>query len=403
MTNALIIDGVRSAIGKYGGSLGSLRADDLAAAVVRLLLERHPALDLAAIDDVYLGCANQAGEDNRNIARMALLLAGVPGSVPGVTINRLCASGMSAVVEAARAIQTGDGDLFVAGGVEHMTRAPFVMAKPSEPFSRNPQVFDTTLGWRFVNPVMKRMYGIDSMGETAENVVDRFSITRDHQDRFALVSQSKAARAATSGRFNKEIVPVSVPDGKEGSRDFSRDECIRTDTSLEKLSKLNPAFRKDGKGSVTAGNSSGLNDGACALLLASERGAEKHSLKPLARIVGSAVAGVEPRLMGTGPIPATKKVLERTGLTLDQMNVIEINEAFAVQVLACTRELGLKDDDTRLNPNGGAIALGHPLGMSGARLILTAARELELKNLRYALCTMCVGVGQGMATIIERM
>jgi len=403
MTNALIIDGVRSAIGKYGGSLGSVRADDLAAAVVRLLLERHPALDLAAIDDVYLGCANQAGEDNRNIARMALLLAGVPGSVPGVTINRLCASGMSAVVEAARAIQTGDGDLFVAGGVEHMTRAPFVMAKPSEPFSRNPQVFDTTLGWRFVNPVMKRMYGIDSMGETAENVVDRFSITRDHQDRFALVSQSKAARAATSGRFNKEIVPVSVPDGKEGSRDFSRDECIRTDTSLEKLSKLNPAFRKDGKGSVTAGNSSGLNDGACALLLASERGAEKHSLKPLARIVGSAVAGVEPRLMGTGPIPATKKVLERTGLTLDQMNVIEINEAFAVQVLACTRELGLKDDDTRLNPNGGAIALGHPLGMSGARLILTAARELELKNLRYALCTMCVGVGQGMATIIERM
>ena len=403
MTDVFLVDGVRSAIGKYGGSLSQTRADDLAAGILRSLLERHPALDRGTIDDVYLGCANQAGEDNRNIARMALLLADIPDTVPGVTINRLCASGMSAVAEATRAIQTGDGELYVAGGVEHMTRSPYVVAKPADAFARSPQIFDTTLGWRFANPIMKRLYGTDSMGETAEIVAERFNVSREDQDQLAYLSHAKAARATTSGRLSREIVPVLVPSEKQAAREFSHDEAIRTDTSIEKLSKLAPVFRKDGLGSVTAGNSSGINDGACALLLASSRSAERNSLKPIARIVATAVAGVEPRIMGTGPIPATRKVLARSGLNLDQMDIIEINEAFAVQVLACTREFGMKDEDPRLNPNGGAIALGHPLGMSGARLILTAAHELQLKNLHYALCTMCVGVGQGMATIIERV
>jgi acetyl-CoA acyltransferase len=403
MTDVFIIDGVRSAIGKYGGSLGQTRSDDLAAFTLRQLLERHASLDPATLDDVYLGCANQAGEDNRNIARMALLLAGIPYSVPGVTINRLCASGMSAVIEAGRAIQTGEGELFIAGGIEHMTRAPYVMAKSSEAFSRKPQIFDTTLGWRFVNTKMRDAYGIDSMGETAEHVAQQFAIAREDQDRFALWSHQKAARATSSGRFSSEIAPVSVQKENDTPAQFSQDECIRPDSTLEKLAKLAPVFRKDGRGTVTAGNSSGINDGACALLLASPQAAGQNHLKPIARIVASSVAGVEPRIMGTGPIPATKKVLAKTGMSLDQMDVIEINEAFAVQVLACVREFGLQDNDPRLNPNGGAIALGHPLGMSGARLILTAARELQLKNLRFALCTMCVGVGQGMATIIERV
>ncbi len=402
MTDAFLVDGVRSAIGKYGGSLSQTRTDDLAATVLRSLLERHPELDRGAIDDVYLGCANQAGEDNRNIARMALLLAGLPDTVPGITVNRLCASGMSAVAEAARAILTGDGDLYVAGGVEHMTRSPYVMAKPTDPFSRSPQIFDTTLGWRFINPKMQQTYGTDSMGETAENVAACFAVSREDQDKFALWSHVKAAKSTTSGRLSAEIVPVCVAAPNRASRDFLQDECIRTDTSMERLRKLAPAFRKDGSGSVTAGNSSGINDGACALLLASSKKVQQNSLKPIARIVATAVAGVEPRLMGTGPIPATRKVLAKSGLTLDQMDVIELNEAFAVQVLACTREFGMQDDDPRLNPNGGAIALGHPLGMSGARLVLTAGRELQSRNLRYALCTMCVGVGQGMAIILER-
>ncbi len=403
MTGALIIDGVRSAIGKYGGALGQTRGDDLASMVIRQLLERHPALNPGSIDDVYLGCANQSGEDNRNVARMALLLAGLPHSVAGVTVNRLCASGMSALVEAARGIQTGDGHLFIAGGIEHMSRAPYVMAKPTEGFSRAPQVFDTTLGWRFVNPRMKETYGIESMGETAEHVADKYAIKREHQDQFALWSHQKAAHATMSGRLATEIVPLQVPTGKGSSVEFRQDEGIRFDTSLEKLSKLPPAFRKGEGATVTAGNSSGINDGVCALLLASPRIAQGNGLKPMARIVASAVAGVEPRLMGTGPIPATKKALDKAGLKIEAMDVIEINEAFAVQVLACTREFGLSDDDPRINPNGGAIALGHPLGMSGARLLLTAARELQQRNLRYALCTMCVGVGQGMATIIERV
>jgi 3-oxo-5,6-didehydrosuberyl-CoA/3-oxoadipyl-CoA thiolase len=402
MTDAFIIDGVRSAIGRYGGALGQTRGDDLASIVIRRLIERHPALDAELIDDVYLGCSNQAGEDNRNVARMALLLAGLPKSVPGVTVNRLCASGMSAVVEAGRAIQTEDGRLYIAGGLEHMTRAPYVMAKPSEGFSRAPQIFDTTLGWRFVNPRIRDLYGIDSMGETAEHVADKYTVAREDQDRFALWSHQKAAQATRSGRLAMEIVSLQIQQGKGPAADFKEDECIRFDTSLEKLSKLAPAFRKDKSASVTAGNSSGINDGACALMIASAGFAKANDLKPMARIVSSAVAGVEPRLMGTGPIPATKKALARAGLKLDEMDVIEINEAFAVQVLACMREFGLSDNDPRVNPNGGAIALGHPLGMSGARLLLTAAYELQRRNLRYALCTMCVGVGQGMTTIIER-
>jgi len=380
-----------------------MRADDLASNVIRQLIDRYPSVDPSSVNDVYLGCANQSGEDNRNVARMSLLLAGLPHSVPGVTLNRLCASGMSAVVEAARVIQMGEGQLVIAGGMEHMSRSPYVMAKPTEGFSRAPQVFDTTLGWRFVNPRMKEAYGIDSMGETAENVAEKYAIKREDQDRFALWSHQKAAKSTSSGRLGKEIAPMQVPSGKDHSTEFRQDECIRFDTSMEKLSKLPPAFRKDGKGTVTAGNSSGINDGACALMLASPEFAREKGLKPMARILCSAVAGVEPRLMGTGPIPATKKALAKAGLNLDAMDVIEINEAFAVQVLACTREFGLRDDDPRINPNGGAIALGHPLGMSGARLLLTAAFELQQRNLRYALCTMCVGVGQGMATIIERV
>ena len=380
MAEAYIVDFVRTPIGKFAGSLAQVRADDLAALVIETIVQRNKP---PQIDDVVFGCANQAGEDNRNVARMALLLAGLPAPVPGETVNRLCASGMSAVVRAANAIRVGDGDLFIAGGVEHMTRAPYVISKSAVAFARNNEMFDTSLGWRFVNPKMRARYGVDTMGETAENVADKFGISREDQDLFAWRSHRKAAAA----RFEREIVPVG---------DFACDECIRRDTTPEVLATLKPAFRAGG--SVTAGNSSGINDGACALIVASER----TGLKPRARFVASAVVGVEPRIMGMGPVSATEKALKRANLTLDDLAVIELNEAFAAQCLACIRELGLKDDDPRINPNGGAIALGHPLGMSGARLIGTAMIELEQRKERYALCTMCVGVGQGMATIIER-
>jgi len=399
---AYIIDGVRTPIGNLTGALSDVRPDDLAAHVIASLMARNAGVDPAAIGDVILGCANQAGEDNRNVARMAALLAGLPTSVPGETVNRLCASGMSAVANAARSVKVGEGDFYVAGGVENMTRAPYVLSKGSRAFARDMELFDTSLGWRFVNPRMKAMYGMDSMGQTAENVAEQFGVTRADQDAFALASQQKAARARERGRFEKEIVPVEIPQKKGEPVRVTQDEFIRPGTTLEILGKLKPAFRTDGKGSVTAGNSSGLNDGAAALLVASERGLEQLGGKPLARVVVSAVAGVEPRIMGMGPVPASRKALEHAGLALSDMDVIELNEAFAAQSLACLRELGIADDDPRVNPNGGAIALGHPLGMSGARLILTAARELEERGGRYALCTMCIGVGQGMAMIIER-
>lgn len=402
MREAFLIDGVRTPIGSLGGALAPVRADDLAAHVLRALVARHPQVDHAAIADVILGCANQAGEDNRNVARMAALLSGLPHTVPGETVNRLCASGMAATVNAARAIAVGDGDLYLAGGVESMTRAPFVLSKVATPFARDMQLFDTTLGWRFVNPRMRELYGTDAMGETAENVAEEHEVCREDQDAFALASQQKAAAARTRGRLAEEIVPVEIP-GKKGQAPVivAEDEFIRPDTTLEKLAKLTPAFRHDGKGSVTAGNSSGLNDGACALLLASEDALTTHTLIPIARIVSSGVAGVEPRVMGIGPVEASRRALARAGLTIQDIDVIELNEAFAAQALACLRLLGVADDDPRVNPSGGAIALGHPLGMSGARLILTAARELQATGKRYALCTMCVGVGQGMAVVIE--
>ncbi|RMG43773.1 MAG: 3-oxoadipyl-CoA thiolase [Candidatus Dadabacteria bacterium] len=403
MRDAYIAAGLRTAIGKFGGALSQVRADDLAAHTISELLKQNPSVDPEKIDDVYFGCANQAGEDNRNVARMALLLAGLPFTVPGITVNRLCASGLSAVVEAARAIQTGDGDLFIAGGVEHMTRAPYVLSKSAAPFGRDAKLYDTSIGWRFVNKKMEELFGTEGMGETAENLAEKFSISREDQDIFAARSQKKAAAARESGRFAKEIVPISIPQRKADPVVFKDDEFIRPGTTPEILSKLKPAFRFDGKGSVTAGNSSGINDGACALLIVSEEALQKYSLRPLARIVASAVVGVEPRIMGIGPVGATRKVLEKTGLTLDKIDIIELNEAFASQSLACIRELGLEDSDSRINPNGGAIALGHPLGMSGARLALTAAIELNERKARYALCTMCVGVGQGMAAILERV
>ena len=402
MNHAFLIDGVRTPIGNLGGALAAVRADDLGAHAIRSLLARHVALDPARIADVIMGCANQAGEDNRNVARMALLLAGLPVTVPGETVNRLCASGLSAVAGAARGIRVGEGDFYVAGGVESMTRAPYVLSKGATPFARDLQLFDTSIGWRFVNPAMKAMHGTDSMGETAENVAAQYQVSRADQDAFALRSQQRAARARAEGRLAVEIAPVEIV-GKKGTTRVEQDEFIRPDTTLEILGKLKPAFRHDGQGSVTAGNASGLNDGAAALLLASERGVKEAGLTPLARIVASAAAGVEPRLMGMGPVPSTRRALALAGLTLAQMDVIELNEAFAAQGLACLRELGVADDDPRVNPNGGAIALGHPLGMSGARLALTAARELERRAGRYALCTMCIGVGQGFAMIIERV
>jgi acetyl-CoA acyltransferase len=403
MTDAFLVGGVRTPVGNLAGGLSDVRPDDLAAHAIAELMRRHPSVDPAAIADVVLGCANQAGEDNRNVARMALLLAGLPPSVPGETVNRLCASGMTAVASAARAARLGDGDVFVAGGVESMTRAPYAMSKASKPWARDLEIFDTSLGWRFVNPKMKAKYGTDSMGETAENVAEQYGISRNDQDCFALRSQQKAAAARSSGRLGEEIVAVEIPQKKGDPKKFEQDEFLRPDSTLEVLAKLKPAFRTDGKGSVTAGNASGLNDGAAALLIASERGVKEFTLKPIARIVATAVAGVEPRIMGMGPVPSSRLALKRAGMRIDDMDVIELNEAFAAQVLACLRELGIDDDDARVNPNGGAIALGHPLGMSGARLLLTAALELQQRQKRYALCTMCIGVGQGMATIIEKV
>jgi 3-oxoadipyl-CoA thiolase len=403
MTHAYLVDGVRTPVGAIGGALAEARADDLAAHVIRALIARHPDLDPARVADVVLGCANQAGEDNRNVARMASLLAGLPDSVPGETVNRLCASGMSAVAHAARAVRLGDGDVYVAGGVENMTRAPYVMSKSAKPFGRDVELFDTSLGWRFVNPRLREAYGVDTMGQTAEHVAERHGIGRAEQDAYACRSQQKAAVARDAGRFDREIAPVEVPAGRKGTVAVERDEFLRPDTTIEGLGKLKPAFRTDGQGSVTAGNSSGLNDGACALLVASEDAVREMGAQPLARIVATAAAGVEPRVMGLGPVPASRKALAQAGLTLDQMDVLELNEAFAAQVLGCLKELELDADDPRLNPNGGAIALGHPLGMSGARLLLTAAHELQASGGRYALATMCVGVGQGMATILERV
>jgi 3-oxoadipyl-CoA thiolase len=400
MNDVFIIDGIRTPIGSLNGSLSSVRADDLAVLVIKELIKRNSSVDFGKTDDVILGCANQAGEDNRNVARMAALMAGLPVRVPAETVNRLCASGMAAVINAARMVMTSDASLVIAGGVESMTRAPYVISKPSSAFGRDSQMFDSTFGWRFVNPVMKEMYGTDSMGETAEHLAQRDSISRADQDQFAVWSQSKAAMALRTNRLAKEIVHAMIPQKKGEPVVFSIDEFIKPDTSIERLSKLKPAFKKDG--SVTAGNSSGMNDGACVLLLADEEAINRYNLKPLARIVASAVEGTEPRIMGIGPVPATHKALKKAGLTLDQIDIIEINEAFAAQSLACTRALGLKDDDPRINPNGGAIALGHPLGMTGARLLLTAAVELNEKNKKYALATMCIGVGQGYAVIIEK-
>ncbi|MEO8192745.1 MAG: 3-oxoadipyl-CoA thiolase [Gemmatimonadales bacterium] len=405
MKHAFIVDGIRTPIGSFTGSLSPVRADDLAAHTIAELMRRNPSVPADQIADVVLGCANQAGEDNRNVARMALLLAGLPTSVPGETVNRLCASGMSAVVSAARAASLGDGDFYIAGGIEHMTRAPYALSKATQPFARNAELFDTSIGWRFVNPKMREMYGIDSMGQTAENVAEQFKVSREDQDLFACNSQVKAAAARKAGRFEREIAPVTIPSEKRGKEPtvFAEDEFIRPDTTLEVLAKLKPAFRTDGNGTVTAGNSSGINDGAAALLIASESAVERLGLDPMARIISSAVAGVEPRIMGMGPVPSSRMALEKAGLTLNQMDVIELNEAFAAQSLACLRELSVGDDDPRVNPNGGAIALGHPLGMSGTRLLLTAAHQLKQTGGRYALCTMCIGVGQGKATIIERV
>lgn len=397
--NAYIVAGVRTAIGNFAGSLAPVRADDLAAHVLKELLKKHATLDPAAIDDVILGCANQAGEDNRNVARMATLLAGYPVSVPGETVNRLCASGLSAAATAARAVKSGEASLMVAGGVEHMTRGPWVMSKTSTPYGRDAQLFDTSFGWRFVNPLMKQIYGTDAMGETAENLAVRDAIAREDQDRFALWSQQKAESARANGRLAMEIVPIEIPSRKGDPTVFSQDEFAKPSTTLEGLARLKPAFRKDG--SVTAGNASGLNDGAAALIIASDTAVKDHGLVPLARIVTSAVAGVHPSVMGIGPVEAANKALKMAGLSWNEVDVIELNEAFSAQALACIRAWGLDDKDERINPNGGAIALGHPLGMSGARILNSAALELSIRKKRYALVTMCIGVGQGYATVLE--
>ena len=401
MEHALICDAIRTPFGKYGGALSSVRTDDLAATPLRALMERNRKVDWGAIDDVIYGCANQAGEDNRNVARMALLLAGLPKEVPGATVNRLCGSSMEAISIAARAIKSGEASLVIAGGVESMSRAPFVMGKAETAFSRSAKMEDTTIGWRFVNPAMKEKYGTDSMPETAENVAKEWHISRADQDAFAYRSQKRTAEAAKAGRFTDEIIPVRVPEKKGDPIVICKDEQPRPETTVEALAKLKPIVKPNG--SVTAGNASGVNDGACALLLASESAAAKYRLNPLARVLSSASAGVLPRIMGMGPVPATNKVLARTGLKLSAMDVIELNEAFAAQSLAVLRDLGLPDDAEHVNPNGGAIAIGHPLGASGARLITTAAYQLRRIGARYALCTMCIGVGQGIAMIIERI
>ena len=402
MSNSYIIDAIRTPIGSFKGTLSAVRTDDLAAIPIAELMKRNPNVPGEAIEDVILGCANQAGEDNRNIARMALLLADLPWSVPGETVNRLCSSGMSAAIHAHRAIQTGDGDLFVTGGVENMTRGPWVISKVSSAFGRDAEMYDSSFGWRFVNKKMKETYGTHAMGETAENLVSKFNISREDQDRFAYNSQMKAASAQKSGRFDEEIVSVSIPQRKKDDLIFKDDEFIKANTTLEVLAKLRPAFKSEG-GSVTAGNSSGLNDGAAAMLIGSDLAVKKYELKPLARIVSSGVSGVEPSIMGIGPVYAAEKALKKANLTLNDIDIIEINEAFSAQVIACVRAMGLKDDDERINPNGGAIALGHPLGMTGARILQTAAIELRKQNKKFALVSMCVGVGQGYAVILENM
>ena len=401
MEEAFICDGIRTPIGRYGGALAGVRTDDLAAIPIKTLMERNSGVDWETVNDVILGCANQAGEDNRNVARMAALLSGLPQTVPGATVNRLCGSGLDAVGIAARAIKSGEQNLVIAGGVESMSRAPFVMGKATSAFSRNAETFDTTIGWRFVNKLMLEQYGTDSMPETAENLAAESNISREDQDAFAWRSQQKAGQAMESGRLGEEIVPVSIPQRKGEPLIVDQDEHPRPETKLEKLGTLTTPFRENG--CITAGNSSGVNDGAAALIIASETMATKQKLSPVARVVGMVTAGVEPRIMGYGPVPATQKLLELTGVSLDKIGIIELNEAFAAQALAVTRALELADDDQRVNPNGGAIALGHPLGMSGARLALTAVKELQLRRERYALCTMCIGVGQGIAMLIERV
>ena len=399
--NTYIIDAIRTPIGNFCGTLKDIRTDDLAAISIKELVKRTK-IDPSKIDDVILGCANQAGEDNRNVARMASLLAGLPFTVPGETVNRLCASGMSAVIHAHRAISAGDGDLFIAGGVENMTRGPWVISKVSKPFGRDAKMHDSSFGWRFINPKMKDMYGVDSMGNTAENLASKYNISREDQDKFAYNSQMKASSARKKGRFTSEIVSVEIPQRKTNSIIFSEDEFIKDKTSIEILSKLRTVFKKE-NGTVTAGNASGLNDGSAAMLLASEQGVNNNNLTPIARIVSSAVVGVEPSIMGIGPVLASNKALEKAGLKMDDMDVIELNEAFSAQALACIREWGLEDNDPRINPNGGAISLGHPLGVSGTRILQTAAIELQNQNKKYALVTMCIGVGQGYATIIEKV
>ena len=396
-----IIDAIRTPIGNFGGTLKDVRTDDLGAIPIRELIKRT-GIDPSKIDDVILGCANQAGEDNRNIARMSLLLAGLPFSVPGETVNRLCASGMSSVIHAHRAICAGDGDLFIAGGVENMTRGPWVISKVSKAFGRDAQMHDSSFGWRFINPKMKDLYGTEGMGNTAENLAEKYNICREDQDLFAYTSQMKATKAQSSGRLSEEIISVEIPQRKKDSIIFSKDEFIKNGTSLEILGKLRTAFKKEG-GTVTAGNASGLNDGAAAMLLASDKGVKENNLTPIAKIISSAVVGVEPRIMGIGPVEASNRALKKAGLSMEDMDIIELNEAFSAQALACIREWGLKDNDQRINPNGGAIALGHPLGVSGTRILQTAAIELKKQDKKYALVTMCIGVGQGYATIIEKV
>ena len=396
-----IIDAIRTPIGNFGGTLKEIRTDDLGAIPIKELIKRTK-INTSKIDDVILGCANQAGEDNRNVARMSLLLAGLPFTVPGETVNRLCASGMSSVIHAHRAITTGDGDLFIAGGVENMTRGPWVISKVSRPFGRDAQMHDSSFGWRFINPKMKELYGVEGMGNTAENLAEKYKISREDQDKFAYNSQMKATNAQCSGRLAEEIIEVTIPQRKKDPIIFKHDEFIKGNTSLEILGKLRTAFKKEG-GTVTAGNASGLNDGAAAMLLASEKGVKENNLTPIAKIISSAVVGVEPRIMGIGPVMASNKALKKAGLTIENIDVIELNEAFSAQALACIREWGLKDDDPRINPNGGAIALGHPLGVSGTRILQTAAIELQKQKKKYALVTMCIGVGQGYATIIENV
>tara|TARA_B100000780_G_scaffold262508_1_gene215717 strand:+ start:27609 stop:28817 length:1209 start_codon:yes stop_codon:yes gene_type:complete len=402
MKEAYIIDGIRTPIGNYKGTLSAVRADDLGALVIKELVKRNPTIPKEAYDDVIMGCANQAGEDNRNVARMSSLLAGLPFTVPGETVNRLCSSGLSAIIHANRAIRSEDGDVFISGGIENMTRAPYVVGKPSTGFGGDSKMHDSTFGWRFINPKMEQLFGTDGMGTTAENLVDKYNISREDQDQFAYWSQMKATKAQNNGRLAKEIIPVEIPQRKKDAIQFSKDEFVKPASSKEILAKLRPAFKKEG-GTVTAGNSSGINDGAVATIIASEEAIKKYNLIPMARIVSSAVVGVEPRIMGIGPVQASNKALEKAGLTMKDIDIIELNEAFAAQALACTRAWGLADDDVRINPNGGSIAIGHPLGVTGARIVYSAALELHEQQKRYALITMCIGVGQGYAAIIERV